>query len=44
MLEVMGVLGGGGKGENKWDNSNSIINKIYFKNMPSKCKGKKKLG
>ena len=25
-----GVQGGGYKGEKKWDNCNSIINKIYF--------------
>lgn len=39
MLEGVGVPGGGGQKENKWDNSKSIISKIYLiekkeKNVP----------
>ena len=33
-----GVTGGGGQRGNNWDNSNSIINKIYFKNNKIKIK------
>ena len=29
-----------GKGEKKWDNYNSIINKIYFKNKGHRDKAK----
>ena len=39
MLESGGCRVEGEKGENKWDNCNSIINKIYFKNVK---KGKRK--
>ena len=32
ILEGMGVLGGRGVKRKNWDNHNSIINKMYFKN------------
>ena len=33
VLEGEGCRVEGGKGEKKWDNYKSIINKIYFKNL-----------
>ena len=39
LLEGREKLGGGGQRGKKWDNCNSIINKIYFKNYFKKLNG-----
>ena len=38
MLVGRSVQGGGEQGKKKWDNCNSIINKIYFKNKEKRKK------